>query len=75
MVVSVGMLGEDSWPPAVDFYDFLKVMDMQESDASLEQTPQEEEELDEEEVNAKEDVVLEEGTDSSSSSPNTHSEL
>ncbi|XP_038573258.1 thioredoxin domain-containing protein 16 [Micropterus salmoides] len=70
-----GMLGEDSWPPAVDFYDFLKVMDMQESDASLEQTPQEEEELDEEEVNAKEDVVLEEGTDSSSSSPNTHSEL
>ncbi|XP_068165175.1 thioredoxin domain-containing protein 16 [Antennarius striatus] len=26
-----GMLGNDIWPPAVEFYDFLKVMDMHES--------------------------------------------
>ncbi|XP_070786853.1 thioredoxin domain-containing protein 16 [Enoplosus armatus] len=76
-----GMLGEDSWPPAVDFYDFLKIMDMQEADSAQQQTPEEEEEVDEEEVNVEEHVVVEKTTDSSSSSPtrdnkpNTHSEL
>ncbi|XP_044044135.1 thioredoxin domain-containing protein 16 isoform X1 [Siniperca chuatsi] len=69
-----GMLGEDSWPPAVDFYDFLKIMDMHEPDSAQQQTPEEEEQ---EEVKVEDGVVV----DSSSSSPtpvnnpNTHSEL
>ncbi|XP_035533559.1 thioredoxin domain-containing protein 16 [Morone saxatilis] len=76
-----GMLGEDNWPPAFDFYDFLKIMDTQEPDSAQQQTPEEEEGVDEEEVNVEEHVVAEEATDSSSSSPtpdnnpNTHSEL
>ncbi|XP_068612412.1 thioredoxin domain-containing protein 16 [Brachionichthys hirsutus] len=28
---AAGMLGNDSWPPAAEFYDFLKIMDMYES--------------------------------------------
>ncbi|XP_047432417.1 thioredoxin domain-containing protein 16 [Mugil cephalus] len=40
-----GMLGEDSWPPAADFYDFLTVMDTQES--TRQQTHEEEEEEEE----------------------------
>ncbi|KAF1371668.1 hypothetical protein PFLUV_G00270840 [Perca fluviatilis] len=79
---AAGLLGEDSWPPAVKFYDFLKIMDMQEPNSAQQQTPEEEEEeeevVDEKEVNMEEDV-LEEATDSSSSSPtpnnNPHSEL
>nr|XP_020447657.1 thioredoxin domain-containing protein 16 isoform X2 [Monopterus albus] len=69
-----GMLGEDSWPPAVDFYDFLKIMDIQKPRSAQQQTPEEEEE---EEVNVEDDVVVEEATDSSSGSPSpdTHSEL
>ncbi|XP_039998342.1 thioredoxin domain-containing protein 16 [Xiphias gladius] len=78
-----GMLAKDSWPPAVKFYDFLKIMDTQEPGSTKQQTPKEEEEEegDEEEVNAEEDLVVAEATDSSSSSaapdanPNTHSEL
>ncbi|KAM6957953.1 thioredoxin domain-containing protein 16 [Tautogolabrus adspersus] len=34
-----GMLGDDSWPPAHDFYDFLKIMDMQEPDSAQQRTP------------------------------------
>ncbi|XP_034720333.1 thioredoxin domain-containing protein 16 isoform X3 [Etheostoma cragini] len=79
-----GLLAEDSWPPSVKFYDFLKIMDMQEPNSAQQQTPEEEEEeeeeeADEKEVNMEEDV-LEEATDSSPSSPtpnnkNPHSEL
>ncbi|KAA8579536.1 hypothetical protein FQN60_006629 [Etheostoma spectabile] len=77
---AAGLLGEDSWPPSVKFYDFLKIMDMQEPISAQQQTPEEEEEgeADEKEVNMEEDV-LEEATYSSSSSPtpnkNPHSEL
>uniref|UniRef100_A0A4W6DZL2 Thioredoxin domain containing 16 n=1 Tax=Lates calcarifer TaxID=8187 RepID=A0A4W6DZL2_LATCA len=75
-----GMLGEDSWPPAVEFYDFLKIMDMQEPGSTQQQRPKEEEE-EQEEVNEEEVNVEDEATDSSSSSsapdanPNIHSEL
>ncbi|XP_027147452.1 thioredoxin domain-containing protein 16 isoform X1 [Larimichthys crocea] len=76
-----GTLGENSWPPAVDFYDFLKIMDTQEADSHTPEEEEEEEEVDEEEANVEEDLVVEEETDSTSSSPapdnnpNTHSEL
>lgn len=61
-----GMLGEDSWPPAVDFYDFLKVMSEQE------QTSEEEEE----EVDVEEHLAAEETTDNDLDvNPETHSEL
>ncbi|KAM9334011.1 thioredoxin domain-containing protein 16 [Symphorus nematophorus] len=77
-----GMLGEDSWPPAAHFYDFLKIMDEQKP-VSVHQEEEEEldEDEDEEDVDVKEHVVGQEVMDSSSSSstldnkPNTHSEL
>ena len=77
--VSAGMLGEDSWPPAVKFYEFLKIMDTQEPGSARQQAPEEEEE-DEEEENMDDDSPSEEGTESSSSpapdaTTNTHSEL
>ncbi|XP_049918948.1 thioredoxin domain-containing protein 16 isoform X2 [Epinephelus moara] len=81
---AAGMLGEDSWPPNADFYDFLKAMDMQESNSTQQHPPEgevEEEEEDEEDVNIEEHVMLKEATDSSSSvptsdsNPDTHSEL
>ncbi|XP_058509542.1 thioredoxin domain-containing protein 16 isoform X1 [Solea solea] len=84
-----GLLGEDSWPPAEEFYDFLKIMDMQEPSSTQQQMPkkeeveekeEEEEQVgDEEEENVEDDLLVEEATDSSSGSPapvaNTHSEL
>ncbi|KAK5847690.1 hypothetical protein PBY51_016798 [Eleginops maclovinus] len=70
---AAGFLGEDSWPPAVEFLDFLKIMDMQEPDSAQQQTPEEEEE----EEDSKEEVVK--ADDSSSSAAtfhnNPHSEL
>nr|XP_019960168.1 PREDICTED: thioredoxin domain-containing protein 16-like [Paralichthys olivaceus] len=75
-----GMLGEDNWPPAVKFYEFLKIMDTQEPGSSRQQEPKEEEEEKEDEENMEGDLSSEE-TDSSSSSSapdattNTHSEL
>lgn len=65
---SVGLLDEDSWPPAFEFYDFLKIMDMQEPDSAQQQTPKEEEE----EVNVKEYVVVE---DMTGDNRHAHSEL
>lgn len=65
---SVGLLDEDSWPPAFEFYDFLKIMDMQEPDSAQQQTPKEEEE----EVNVKEHVVVE---DMTGDNRHAHSEL
>ncbi|XP_013865102.1 thioredoxin domain-containing protein 16 [Austrofundulus limnaeus] len=63
-----GTLGEDSWPPAFDFYDFLKVMDLQEPDSTEQKPP-----LDgEEEVNVEEHLVAEPPTDID---PKFHSEL
>lgn len=79
--VSVGMLGEGSWPPVVDFYDFLKVIDEQEPGSAQQHAPVEEEDKeDEEEVDVEDDEAAEEATESSfsSSSPDstlTHSEL
>lgn len=32
---SVGLLGGDSWPPAFEFLDFLKLMDMEEEDEEI----------------------------------------
>lgn len=74
------MLGEDSWPPAVEFYDFLKIIDAQEPNSAHQRTPEEKE--DEEEAD-KEDVIVADETAadfSSGSRPdstqsNTHSEL
>ncbi|XP_005948277.1 thioredoxin domain-containing protein 16 isoform X1 [Haplochromis burtoni] len=63
-----GLLDEDSWPPAFEFYDFLKIMDMQEPDSAQQQTPKEEEE----EVNVKEHVVVE---DMTGDNRHAHSEL
>ncbi|MEQ2181172.1 hypothetical protein GOODEAATRI_008641 [Goodea atripinnis] len=48
-----GMLGGDSWPAAFEFYDFLKIMDMQDADPS----PTEEEEEEAEEVNVEEHLL------------------
>lgn len=68
------MLGEDIWPPAVEFLDFLKIMDMEE-------TSEEEETVGEEKAKEKEDVVAEEAADASSgartpdNNPTTHTEL
>lgn len=31
----VGLLGGDSWPPAFEFLDFLKLMDMEEGDEGI----------------------------------------
>ncbi|KAK1876585.1 Thioredoxin domain containing protein 16 [Dissostichus eleginoides] len=72
-VSAAGMLGEDSWPPAVEFLDFLKIMDVQEPDSAQQQTPEEEEE----EEDSKEENV---NVDVSSSPSDTfhnnpHSEL
>ncbi|XP_042261401.1 thioredoxin domain-containing protein 16 isoform X1 [Thunnus maccoyii] len=80
---SAGMLGEDSWPPPVKFYDFLKIMDKEEPGFARQLSPKQEEEEEEEEddaeVNAEDDAVVEENTDSSSDSPtrdsHPHSEL
>lgn len=58
-----GMLGEDSWPPAVDFYDFLKLMDEQEP--TSEEEEDEEEHLAAEELPDKDLDII----------PDTHSEL
>ncbi|XP_008299682.1 thioredoxin domain-containing protein 16 isoform X2 [Stegastes partitus] len=71
-----GTLGEDSWPPAADFYDFLNIMDTQEADSTQQQSPkeEEEEEEDEEEVDVKEHLVSNEATHDNLDS-NTHSEL
>ncbi|KAK2856789.1 hypothetical protein Q5P01_005524 [Channa striata] len=75
------MLGKDSWPPAADFYDFLKIIDLQEPSSAQQQTPTEEEMMDEEEVNVEDGVVVEETTEPAFSSRppdtnlNTHSEL
>lgn len=68
------MLGEDSWPPTVDFLDFLTIMDM-------EQTSEEEESMGEDKMKEKEDIAAEDALDTSSSAhtpndnPTTHSEL
>lgn len=77
--ISVGMLGDDNWPPAVDFYDFLKIMDEQEPDSAQQQTPDDEEDV--EDVNVEEHVGVKETTNSFSTSstpnnnPKTHTEL
>lgn len=71
------MLGEDVWPPAVEFYDFLKILDAQEANAAHQQSP-EGEEADEDDVNV-DDEAASDSSSSSSSAPdvdrNAHSEL
>lgn len=71
----VGMLGDDSWPPAVEFYDFLNIMDQQEPESTRQQAPAEEEGADDEEVNVEEHLVAEETLDDSSDVNLNHSEL
>ncbi|CAJ1087009.1 thioredoxin domain-containing protein 16 isoform X1 [Xyrichtys novacula] len=76
-----GMLGDDSWPPPYDFFDFLKIMDMQEPDSAQQLTPADEDYVDgDDEVIAQGDVAEDEAPDSSSSrfpenNTNIHSEL
>ncbi|XP_028998135.1 thioredoxin domain-containing protein 16 isoform X2 [Betta splendens] len=80
-----GMLVEDTWLPEVEFYDFLKIIDMQEPGSAKQRTPEGEEddndeEVDEDNVNV-EDETWEKAAavPSYSSAPdtkhNTHSEL
>lgn len=61
--VSAGMLGDDSWPPAVEFHDFLKLMDMHNPDWDKREDAQKEE------VKVKEQAAEEKPMDSSSGSP------
>ncbi|KAJ4924123.1 hypothetical protein JOQ06_000363 [Pogonophryne albipinna] len=70
-VSAAGMLGEDSWPPAVEFLDFLKIMDIQEPDSAQQQTPEEEEE----EEDSKEEDVDDSSSHSDTFHNNPHSEL
>ncbi|KAI4831341.1 hypothetical protein KUCAC02_000888 [Chaenocephalus aceratus] len=70
-VSAAGMLGEDSWPPAVEFLDFLKIMDIQEPDSAQQQTPEEEEE----EEDSKEEDVNDSSSHSDTFHNNPHSEL
>ncbi|KAM7365429.1 hypothetical protein PAMP_016355 [Pampus punctatissimus] len=77
-----GMLGEDSWSPAIKFYDFLKIMDKEEPGFAQQISPkqeEEEEEEEEEEIDMTGVNVEEETSDSSSNSPSSdphpHSEL
>lgn len=65
------MLHEDSWPPAADFYDFLKVLDSQEADSAQQQQPPKEEDKEPggEEADVEEHVVADD------SNPHAHSEL
>uniref|UniRef100_A0A1A8JD98 Thioredoxin domain containing 16 n=3 Tax=Nothobranchius kuhntae TaxID=321403 RepID=A0A1A8JD98_NOTKU len=73
---SAGLLRGDGRPPAFEFYDFLKVMDMQEPDYIEPKTPSDEGEEENEEVSVEEHLVAEEITeDVSDISPNLHSEL
>ncbi|KAF7214637.1 thioredoxin domain-containing protein 16-like [Nothobranchius furzeri] len=73
---SAGLLRGDGRSPAFEFYDFLKVMDMQEPDYIEPKTPSEEGEEEDEEVSVEEHLVAEEITeDVSDISPNLHSEL
>ncbi|XP_035484357.2 thioredoxin domain-containing protein 16 isoform X1 [Scophthalmus maximus] len=78
---TAGILGEDSWPSAVEFYDFLKVMDTQERSSPQQQAPDlEEEDVDMEEENLENDLLVEDAADSSNASPaddtlTDHSEL
>uniref|UniRef100_A0A3Q3EH36 Thioredoxin domain containing 16 n=1 Tax=Kryptolebias marmoratus TaxID=37003 RepID=A0A3Q3EH36_KRYMA len=66
-----GTLGDDSWPPAFQFYDFLKVMDMQEPDSTEQEAP-----TDDEEVDVEEHLVAEQLTDHHPDiGPKFHSEL
>ncbi|XP_041637424.1 thioredoxin domain-containing protein 16 isoform X2 [Cheilinus undulatus] len=76
-----GMLGDASWPPAFDFYDFLKIMDTQEPEAALKQTPADEDDMEKDEENEGKNIAEEEATGSSSRFPTSenkadiHSEL
>lgn len=62
------MLNEDSWLPAVEFLDFVKVMDM-------EQTAEEEETVGEEKAKVKEDTDSSSGAHTPDNNPAAHSEL
>ncbi|XP_030602993.1 thioredoxin domain-containing protein 16 isoform X2 [Archocentrus centrarchus] len=67
---ATGLLDEDRWPPAVPFYDFLKVLDLQDPESAQQQTPkEEEEEPSREEADVDEHVVADD------SNPPAHSEL
>uniref|UniRef100_A0A3Q3FGV6 Thioredoxin domain containing 16 n=1 Tax=Labrus bergylta TaxID=56723 RepID=A0A3Q3FGV6_9LABR len=75
--------GKEDWPPAHDFYDFLKVMDMQEPESAQQRTPSAHDHYEDVDEATVEGNDVEEGTGSSSSSrlsapdnnANLHSEL
>lgn len=74
------MLFEDTWPPEDEFYDFLKIIDMQEPGSAKQRTPEGEVDDNEQELDKEDDTWEEAATDSSySSAPNTnlntHTEL
>ncbi|XP_061128390.1 thioredoxin domain-containing protein 16 isoform X1 [Syngnathus typhle] len=67
-----GMLGKDDWPPSVEFYDFLKIMDEEEPGFAKQRGPKKQEkevEMDEAGLD------VEEGTTDSSYRTPHHSEL
>ncbi|XP_054620798.1 thioredoxin domain-containing protein 16 isoform X2 [Dunckerocampus dactyliophorus] len=71
-----GVLKEGDWPPAVEFYDFLKVMDEEEPGPKDEaEVEEEEEEEEEEEADAAESASEEERSTRSSFHTPDHSEF
>uniref|UniRef100_UPI0037E7B100 thioredoxin domain-containing protein 16 n=1 Tax=Semicossyphus pulcher TaxID=241346 RepID=UPI0037E7B100 len=71
---AAGMLGDDSWPPAYYFLDYLKIMDMQEPDSAQQQTPAGEEDVDEADVEEEETDYFA-NSPAPDTKPNIHSEL
>ncbi|XP_051915164.1 thioredoxin domain-containing protein 16 isoform X2 [Hippocampus zosterae] len=68
-----GMLGNDDWPPSVEFYDFLKIMDEEEPGFAKQRVPQRDDDG-EEEVDEAQSTAEEPTADSSYRTPH-HSEL
>uniref|UniRef100_A0A3Q2XAM6 Thioredoxin domain containing 16 n=1 Tax=Hippocampus comes TaxID=109280 RepID=A0A3Q2XAM6_HIPCM len=68
-----GILGNDDWPPSVELYDFLKIMDEEEPGFAKQRVPQEDDD-EEEEVDEAESTTEQATADSSYRTPH-HSEL
>lgn len=71
---SIGTLGNDDWPPSVELYDFLKIMDEEEPGFAKQRVPQEDDDDEEEEVDEAESTTEEATSHSSYRTPH-HSEL
>lgn len=77
---AAGLLGEESWPPVASFYDFLAVMDKDDPTSARQQqanqeTDGKETRKEDGEVNATDDVTIEEEPVSNLNGPMQHNEL